>query len=578
MGGADMVSSGGDGEGKRRTMSDLLIVEGTVIDGTGAPGRKADIRVRGGRIVEVAPGLAPQGERVIDAAGALVAPGFIDSHTHFDATIYWDPLCDPMPQHGVTSVVVGNCSLGLAPVRPADRRSQVDVYSYIEDMPVDVLNEAIPWTWQGFADYAATLATRKLGVNVCAFVGHSQIRGYVMGEAAWERAATADEVAAMCAELETALTAGALGLSYSLYDKDREGRPVPSCLADDAEMDALCAVLGRHGASFQFVPGDTTDVIIGQIEWLAKFLGPHGVTGFYNILVHLDSDPERSRRLVACLEGLQARGLRIYGMASPRPFELLIGFEQSICFIGVPAWNELVQAPRAEKQRLIRDAGWRARARHDAASCSSVLFPFARPELLPIASVGRPEWQVWIGRTFADVIAARGGDPADVLADWLADNDFAATFTFAIANTDEAEVARLLTSPVAFVSGSDAGAHLQMFCAAGDATLLLTRYVRSRGDIAIEAAVHALTGRQAELLGIGDRGVLAPGKAADITIFALDELAYGPQKRVLDQPGGRPRLTRDPGGYRYTIVGGVIVQQDGAATGALPARWLARAA
>jgi N-acyl-D-aspartate/D-glutamate deacylase len=559
-------------------MNDLLIAGGTVIDGTGAPARRADVRVRAGRIVEVAPGLAAQGERVIDASGALVTPGFIDSHTHFDATIYWDPLCDPMPQHGVTSVVVGNCSLGLAPVRPSDRRSQVDVYSYIEDMPVDVLNEAIPWNWQGFADYAAALSARKLGVNLCAFVGHSQIRGYVMGEAAWERTATVDEVAAMCAELETALAAGALGLSFSLYDKDREGRPVPSCLADDAEMDALCAVLGARGAAFQFVPGDTTDVIVEQIEWLAGFLGRHGVTGFYNILVHLDSDPERSRRLVACLESLQAKGVRIYGMASPRPFELLIGFEQSICFIGVPAWNELVQAPRTEKQRLVHDPDWRARACRDAASCNSVLFPFSRPELLPIASVGRPEWDDWVGRTFADLIAARGGDPADVLADWLIDNDFAATFTFAIANTDEAEVARLLTSPVAFVSGSDAGAHLQMFCAAGDATLLLTRYVRGRGDIAIEAAVHALTGRQAELLGIADRGVLAPGKAADITIFALEELAYGPQRRVLDQPGGRPRLTRDPGGYRYTIVGGVIVQQDGRATGELPARWLARAA
>jgi N-acyl-D-aspartate/D-glutamate deacylase len=173
-------------------------------------------------------------------------------------------------------------------------------------------------------------------------------------------------------------------------------------------------------------------------------------------------------------------------------------------------------------------------------------------------------------------VATRGGDVSDVLADWLLETDFAATFTFAIANTDETEVAKLLTSPVAFVSGSDAGAHLQMFCAAGDATLLLTRYVRERGDIGLEAAIHALTGRQAALLGLGDRGVLLPGMAADVTIFALDELVYGPPKPVADLPGGRSRLTRDPGGYRYTIVNGVVVQEHGFATGALPAGWLAR--
>src|SRR5262249_22573120 len=159
----------------------------------------------------------------------------------------------------------------------------------------------------------------------------------------------------------------------------------------------------------------------------------------------------------------------------------------------------------------------------------SVLFPFKRPDLLAIASVGRPAFQSWIGRTLADLQAERGGDVSDVLADWLAENDFETTFSFAIANTDETEVVKLLTNPVALVSGSDAGAHLQMFCAAGDATLLLTRYVRERGDMTLAAAIHALSGRQAELLGLGDRGVLAPGKAADLVVFALEELNYGPQ-------------------------------------------------
>lgn len=351
-------------------MGNLLITGGKVIDGTGAPARLADIRIRNGRIAEVAPGLSSQGETAIDATGAVVTPGFINSHTHFDATIYWDPMCDPMPQHGVTTVVAGNCSLGLAPVRPQDRHAQVDVYSFIEDMPLDVLNQAIPWSWESFEDYAATLKQLQLGVNLATFVGHSQIRCYVMGDAAWERVATPGEIAAMTAELDKALAAGALGLSYSLYDKDREGRRVPSALADDAEMDAMIARLGTHGASFQFVPGDTTDVIIGQLEWLGTFLARHKVTGFYNILVHLDSDPTRSQRIVACLEGLQAKGTRIFGMASPRMFEMSIGFQGSICFMAVPAWNELVQSAPDVQQRMIADPQWRARARHDANSAS----------------------------------------------------------------------------------------------------------------------------------------------------------------------------------------------------------------
>jgi N-acyl-D-aspartate/D-glutamate deacylase len=558
-------------------MGDLLIKGGTLIDGTGAGARKADLRVRDGRIAEVGPELAANGEREIDASGLVVTPGFIDSHTHYDATIYWDPMLDPMAQHGVTTVVGGNCSLGLAPIRPADRKAQIEVFSYLEDLPGELLNEVIPWDWEGYGEYARSAAQVPLGLNLMTYAGHSQIRCYVMGEEAWERTATPAEIAAMADLLDQALAAGALGLSYSLFDKDRQGRPVPSSLADDAELDALIAKLGEYGATFQFVPGDNADAIVRQLRWLGTFLGEHGVTGLYNILVHMESQPDRASRIIACLEELREQGATIYGMVSPRYIEMSIGFEQSICFIDLPAWNSFVQSSREEKQAMIDDPDWRAKAREDCDTRRSTMFPIKSPETLKIASVGKPECSQWVGKTLADLHTARGGHISDMLADWVKENDFNASFTLAIANTNADEVAAMLKCPVGIVSASDAGAHLQMFCAAGDSTLLLTKYVRERGDLGLVEAVHALTGRQAEIFRIPDRGVLAPGKVADITIFALDELEYGAEKPVADMPGGISRLTRDPGGYRYTIVNGEIVQQDGKATGALPASWLARA-
>jgi N-acyl-D-amino-acid deacylase len=558
-------------------MADLLIKGGIVIDGTGAEARQADVRVRDGRIAGIGPGLAADGEEVIDATGFVVTPGFIDSHTHFDATIYWDPLLDPMPQHGVTTVVGGNCSLGLAPVRPADRRAQVEVFSYLEDLPGDLLNEVIPWDWERYPEYARSAATVPLGVNLMTYAGHSQIRCYVMGEEAWERTATPDEIAQMVELLDEALAAGALGLSYSLFDKDRQGRPVPSSLAGDDELDALIGRLGEYGGSFQFVPGDNADAIIAQLKWLGGFFGKHGVTGLYNILVHMETQPDRAERIIACLEELREQGIVIHGMVSPRYIEMSIGFEQSICFIDLPAWNEFVQSPLETKRAMIDDPEWRARAREEADTRRSTMFPFKRADTLKIASAGNPRCSEWIGKSLADLHAARGGHISDVLADWVKENDYDTSFALPIANTDAGEVAAMMQSPVSIISASDAGAHLQMFCAAGDSTLLLTKFVRERGDLGLVEAVHELTGRQAEIFRVPDRGVLAEGKVADITIFALDELEYGGEKPVADMPGGITRLTRDPGGYRYTIVGGEIVQQNGKATGALPARWLARA-
>ena len=555
-------------------MTALLIKDGLVVDGTGAAAVRADVRVRNGRIEEIAPGLLPRGERVIDASGAIVAPGFIDSHTHFDATIYWDPRLDPTAQHGTTTVVAGNCSLGLAPMHPADRVGQIDTFSYIEDLPADLLNSVIPWDWEDFGEYVGSFERRPLGVNMVTFAGHSQIRSYVMGDAAWERAATSEEITQIVAELDEALKTGTNGLSFSLFDKDRSGRLVPSRHADDAELDAICAKLSEYGAVLQFVSGNSTDEVIGHLRWLSTFLARHRVTALFNGLGHVDSEPDRSYRLVACLEELRAQGAVIWAMVSPRPFEVRADLHQSLCFINLPAWNELAQADIEAKRALAHDADWRAQARADADSFYSPMFPFSLPAQLRIVAAGKPELADWVGRSFAELVAARGGHVSDVLADWAIENDFDIAFVNPIANSNPADVARLLKSPISLVSGSDAGAHLQMFSGAGDGTLLLTRFVRERGDLELEEAIHALTGHQAEVLGLDDRGTLKLGKAADIIVFAIDELHYDHEMLVNDLPGGRSRFTRGPGGFRYTIVNGVVAQDHGRSTMDLPGQWV----
>lgn len=557
-------------------MSGILIKNGFIIDGTKSAGRNGDLRIRDGRIAEIGSGLVATGEQVIDAAGAIVSPGFIDSHTHFDATVYWDPRCDPMALHGVTTVIAGNCSLGFAPVRTEDRFGLLDTFSYIEDMPSDLLNSAVPWDWENYDEYARSFDARPLGLNIATFVGHSQLRMFVMGAAAWERAATSEEIAKIADELEAALKAGALGMSFSLFDKDREGRPVPSRHADDAEIDALCAKLAEYKASLQFVTGANGEHSTKELRWLGGFLARHKLTGFLNALVHLDAEPGRSLEQIACIEEMRDQGANLWAFVSPRPFELRVDVDQTICFIDIPAWNELVQASPDAKRKLVHDSAWRERARNDADDSPSPMFPFYRPEQIRIIAAGKPELEGWIGKSLGDLAKAKGAHVSDALADWLSDNEFDTAFVNPVANSQPADVAKLVSHPVAMVSGSDAGAHMQMFCGAGDTTLLLTRYVRERGDIDLHSAVHALTGHQAQLLDLHDRGTLEVGKAADLVVFDLAELEYAGEKMVADVPGGRSRFTRAPGGFRYTIVNGTIVQEHGVPTADLPGRWVAR--
>ncbi|HZP30913.1 MAG TPA: amidohydrolase family protein [Acidimicrobiia bacterium] len=566
-----MESRGGEGSG------DLLVRGGTVVDGTGRPGRRADVRVRSGRIAEVGASLRPDGEPELDAAGALVTPGFIDAHTHLDPQLFWDPACDPNPQHGVTTALVGNCSLSLFPVVDEQRAAIADMFAFVEDVPTAALQDHVPWTWTDFAGYRDAVNARGAGLNVAALMGHSPLRLVVMGDDAWTRAATEPERSAMAELLDTAMADGLWGLSTSFFDEDRHGRPVPSRHADDTEFDELLDVLARRGRGIvEFVPDLTGPNPELGIDRLATRCGARDIPLTYTGFAHTDSNPDRTRYWLDVARRYRDQGVQFWPQLSPRTVDFRLNWDSSMMFMAFPVgWHRVIQAPRTEKARLLTDSAWRELARKEWDAVPSAMFPHRRIDHVRFVEVTRAEDEAWLGRTLAELVAERGGHPSDVLADFALANDCRpGIVAVGIANADVEGVARTLQDPVVLVSSSDSGAHVQMLCASGDTTLFLTRHVRERGDFTLEAAVHELTGRQADVFGFRDRGVVAPGRAADLAVFVLDELHWDDDVFVPDLPDGTSRLRRPEGGYRATIVNGVPVQLGGELTGALPGRML----
>ena len=559
-------------------MGDLLVRGGMLVDGTGAPARAADARIRGGRVAEIGPGLRRDGEQVIDASGGYVTPGFIDIHTHFDPTLFWDPLCDPMPQHGVTSVLVGNCSLSLAPVRPEHRAGLQELLCYIEDLPTDVLDVSLPWGWQSYGEYLSAVAgLGGFAVNMAGMVGHNMLRTYVMGEAAWDRAATGEERAQIAALLDESLAAGAAAMSTSLgFDEDRDKRPVPSRQADDAELAALLDVLAAHRKFVQFIPAATGRQMRRDVQRMADLTGPRGVVSTWIGVFHDQDHPDWARNMLDFAGQLQAQGVANYPQISPRTLDIHVNWDGGMSWFALEhSWHAMVQAPRPDKEPMLRDPRWRAVAREEWDRVPRTMIPHKHADRIRLVSVTRPENERWVGATLADLAANRGGHPSDVLADWLLENDANAGIVgVGVANADPDGVAGTLVHPASVMANSDAGAHLQMMCAIGDTTLMLTRHVRERGDLTIEQAVHRMTGQLAGRFGFPGRGVLAEGAVGDLTVFGLDELDWAADVFVADLPEGARRLRRPAGGYRYTVVSGTVVQAGGELTGARPGRVL----
>jgi N-acyl-D-aspartate/D-glutamate deacylase len=559
-------------------VNDFFVRGGTVVDGTGADGVRADVRVRDGRIAEIGPGLRSEGEPTLDATGAVVAPGFLDLHTHLDPQLFWDPACDPQPQHGVTTALVGNCSLSLFPVSDEQRATITDLFAFVEDVPVAPLEHALPWTWDDYAGYRDAITASGCALNIAALVGHSPLRLVVMGDDAWDRPANADEQRRMAELLDAAMAAGAWGLSTSFFDVDRLGRPVPSRLADDSEFDSLLDVLARRATAFvEFVPDLAGPNPEDGMRRLASRCGARGIPLTWTGFTAMDTNPARTAHWLDVSRQFRADGVEFWPQLSPRTVDMRMNWDSSMMFMQFPeGWNRVIQARGDDKRALLEDDAWRSVARAEWDVVEGKMFPNRHIERVRIVEVTHSADERWLGRTLADLVTERGGHPSDVFADFVLANDCRpGIVAVGMANGDPDMVARTFADEHVLISSSDAGAHVQMFCASGDTTLLLTRHVRERGDLTLERAIHELTGRLAGVFGFHDRGVLAPGRAGDLVVFALDELHWDDDELVADIPGGASRFRRPEGGYRATVVNGVPIQLDGTLTGATPGTVLA---
>jgi N-acyl-D-aspartate/D-glutamate deacylase len=546
-------------------MYDILIKGGRVVDGSGAPAFAADVALQDGRIAAVAPTLPGEARKVIEAEGRVVAPGFIDPHTHFDVQLLWDGAAKPALEHGVTCVVPGNCSLSLAPLRAGDRASVVGMFQQIEEMPPAAFTEAFEWTWEDFPGYLAALR-KALKINVAPLVGHSVIRLWVMGEAAARRTASPDEIAAMGALLRQCLEAGAVGLSTSFVDVDENGRPVPSRFAAFAELDGLCAALGEHGRMLQIVPEFyDVDLTIARIDQLAELSLKHGIPTTFSPVFDSALIPEAAPRALARVEEQFARGARVWPQMQTRPIDISFSLlRPSLFFARLPRWVRVLRLPLEQRVAALGDAETVAKLVADAGPDGGDRY------MGDLVVRGGDQAPVALtGRTLREIAAERGEAPAQALITLSLEHGLDVAFLAASRGHDDTgRIGPMLAHPLVHIGASDGGAHLASFATYGDTGYLFSEFVRSAGALSLEAAVRKITAETAEIWGLKERGRLQPGCAGDVVVFDPDTIGRGEERPVFDMPGGGMRYVRDAVGIDTVVVNGEIAWTAGAYTDA----------
>ncbi len=547
-------------------MLDLLVRGGRVVDGTGAPAQRADVGVRDGMIVEVGE-ISDPAARTIDADGLVVAPGFVDMHTHYDAQVLWDPGVSPSPLHGVTTVIGGNCGFSIAPLGPDNADYIQRMMARVEGMSLAALQGGPAWDWVTFGDYLDKVEG-NLAINAGFLAGHSTIRRVVMGADATSRPATAAEVDAMIAILHESLSAGALGFSSSLGDAhtDGDGAPVPSRAAVYDEFVALAGTLREHaGTTLEFIPA-VGEISPERMELMADMSLAANRPLNWNLLGSL-SPVEIYEQQLEASDLAAARGAQVVALTLPD----LMRMRASRLLESLPGWKEVVRMPAAERRAAVRDPQTRARLRAGVGDAAkNGLAAMARFDLIEIAE------GPLAGRTVDDVAREQGVEPADVLVDVVLPDRVALTLILpslvpSLGASQEGWEARaaLWRDPRIFLGGSDAGAHVDLMCHGNYPSVVLGHAVRERGVIGLEDAVHLMTDRPARLLGLRGRGRVAEGWCADLTIFDPETIASEPAEVRRDLPAGGERLHANARGIEHVVVGGRTVVRAGAPTGEL---------
>ena len=538
----------------------LLIKNANIVDGTGSDAYIGDVSIHDGIISDIGK-VDGDFENTIDANGLTLAPGFIDIHTHFDPQLCWDGYATPSIEHGVTTVVTGNCSLSLAPIREGGEEKIISMFQVIEDIKKPTFDAAVPFSWETFGEYLDHIRP-NLGINVGALIGHSAVRLYVMGEDSQKREATDDEIQKMSEIVEIAMEQGALGVSSSYVDVDENLHPVPSRFSCKKEKIALARAATKTGRGvWQVVPYFLDmKTQLENIEELGDISCESGIMCTFQPVLSTPDAP-KAEQIMEALQKQRDRGAKVFGQTMPRCFDLNMRLsETSMLLFGMPTWKSIMDLPSNERKEAFSDKDKQKSLIKEASTAEGMS---AALPMLKIGEVYSDQNEKYYGKYLMEIAQEENKEIGQVILDIALADDLKTEFQLVnVLNSDKESVSHLITSELCHFGASDAGAHITQFCGTGDTTHLLEHYVRETQKMSLSTAIFRMTKEVADDWGIKDRGVIEKGKAADIVLFDIDNVGISDEVFVNDFPGEASRYMRFSKGYEYVLVNGSIVYQD----------------